>query len=198
MNCEHFQKQLLEFVDGTLSAGARAAAERHLANCDACRQAVRQEQRFAQVLSDSLRQETEVLTLRPEILQNLLTAARRKPAPSTMLESIIGLWNRFTWQAAIFMSVLLAASCLVIIHFSRPRTSTTETARSDEPGPRAVVSPYPAVSIQIASRVPAWKFRREGNQVIDTLSDETVIASGTLSLGGPMPDRQKLENNTPQ
>jgi anti-sigma factor RsiW len=180
MNCEHFQKQLLEFVDGTLSGDARAAAEQHLANCDACRQAVHQEQRFAQVLSDSLRQETEVLKLRPEILQNLLVAARRKPAPPTLAESIMGLWNRFPWQAAISMSVLLAVSCLVIVHFSRPRTSTTEMARSDE------ASPYPVVSIQIASRVPTWKFHKEGNQVIDALSYETVIASGTIAQGGPM------------
>jgi anti-sigma factor RsiW len=197
MNCGRFQKQLLEYVEGTLSTGARAEAERHLAHCDHCHQALSREQRFAQVLSGSLRQETEMLTLRPEIRQNILTAARRKPAPTTTVEFIIGLWNQFTWQWAISVSVLLVAS-LVIIHFFRPRTSTTETARSDVPIPPAVMSPYPAVSIQIASRVPAWKFHTEGNHVIDALSDETVIASGTISPVDLKPVQQKPENQMSQ
>jgi len=185
MNCGRFQKQLLEYVEGTLSTGARAEAERHLAHCDDCRQALSREQRFAQVLSGSLRQETEMLTLRPEIRQSILMAARRKPAPSTIMESILGLWNRFAWQAAISMSVLLVVSCLLIIHFSRPGASTTETARLDESNPHADMSAYPAVSIQIESRVPAWKFHTEGDHVIDALSDETIIASGTISPGSP-------------
>jgi len=102
-----------------------------------------------------------------------------------MVESIIGFWSRYVWQTAISMSVVLAISCLLLVHFSRPRTNTAETARSDEPSLHAVIPLYPAVSIQIASRVPAWKFRREGNLVIDALSYETVIASGTIAPGGP-------------
>ena len=187
MNCRRFQKQLLEYVEETLSAGARAEAERHLAHCAHCREALSREQRFAQALSGSLRQETETLTLRPEIRQNILMAARRKPAPPTMMESVMGLWNRFAWPAAISMSALLVISCLVLVHFSRPRAGTTEIARSGEPISHTDVAPYPAVSIQIESRVPAWKFHTEGNHVIDALSDETVIASGTISPGSPMP-----------
>ena len=187
MNCGRFQKQLLEYVEGTLSTETRAEAERHLAHCDSCRQTLSREQRFAQALSGSLRQETETLTLRPEIRLNLLIAARRKPAPPTMMESVMGLWNRFAWPMAISMSALLIVSCLLLVHFSRSRAGTTETARSDEPIPQTDMASYPAVSIQMASRVPAWKFHTEGNHVIDALSDEIVIASGTLSPTGSKP-----------
>jgi len=183
MNCGQFQKRLHEYVEGTLSTGARAEAERHLANCDACRQVVRKEQKFAQLLAGSLRRGTETLKLSPEIRQNILMAALRKPAPPTLGETIIGLWRRFAWQAAGAVCVLVVAG-LLISHFSRPRISEMGTVRSNDHSRHAALAQRPVVSIQIAYRVPALKFRREGNLVVDTLAYETVVASGTLCPGG--------------
>jgi anti-sigma factor RsiW len=187
MNCAEFQNQLHEHVEGTLAASARAAAQAHLAGCEACRRVVRAEQQFAEHLKDSIRRETASLTLRPEVWQAILLAARRKPVAPTLGESIVGLWKRFAWQAAISACMVLGVGGLLIIHFAHPATNKLETARSNERSPHAVVSEYPSVSIQIASRLPAWKFRQDGDLVMDTLSYETVIASGTLVPGGHNP-----------
>ena len=51
MNCRRFQDRLDQFVEGTLSAGARAAADQHLAGCAACREIVGRELDLARFLS---------------------------------------------------------------------------------------------------------------------------------------------------
>jgi anti-sigma factor RsiW len=194
MNCRCFQNQLHEYVEGSLSAGALAAADGHLSGCSTCRQRVRREQQFAQFLSGRLRQDTETLTLRPEIRRKILTASQGAAAPPAVAESVFGLWsrflsNRFIRLAAIPASLLLVAAFLWISHFTGARSHETETARASDRDLHA------AVSIQISYRLPARTFRREGNLVVDSLSDEIVVASGTLRPDGQEP--QKLEIKTP-
>src|SRR5437016_11537218 len=108
MNCRCFQNRLHEYVEGTLSAGTQAAADRHLARCTACRQAVGQEQQLAQILSERLRQGTGTLTLHPQIRRRILTALQSSPA--TDGESVIYLWNRFARPLGIAVSLLLIAT----------------------------------------------------------------------------------------
>ena len=55
MNCRRFQHRLYEYLEGTLSPGAQAAAEKHLSGCAACRQALGAERQIAQSLSDKFR-----------------------------------------------------------------------------------------------------------------------------------------------
>jgi anti-sigma factor RsiW len=91
MNCRNFQKRLYEYVEGSLSASAQAAAARHLAGCNVCRQAVRQEQQLAQFMSSRLQRDTMALTLRPDIRNRILTASEAKSSPPAVLESISNL-----------------------------------------------------------------------------------------------------------
>jgi hypothetical protein len=192
MNCRRFQNQLHEYVEKSLSAGAVSAADRHLAGCSDCRQRVRQEQQFAQLLSGQLRQETEALTLRPDIRRKILAASQVAAAPPAVAESVYGLWSRFLSTrfirlAAIPASLLLVAAFLLISHFTGARSHETETARANDRDLHA------AVSIQISYRLPARTFRREGNLVVDSLSDEIVVASGTLRPDGQEPQKQEIK-----
>jgi hypothetical protein len=181
MNCRRFQNRLFEYVEGSLSAGAQAAADRHLAACSACRQALHHEQQFAQFFSSRLRQDTETLTLRPEIRHGILTLPGREPTLPAIVESIVGLWNRFARLAAMAVSLLLVVTFLLVSHFSGARIHQAETSRFDDPNLQ------PVVSIQISCRLPTCQFRREGNLVIDTLSYQTIVASGTFEPGGREP-----------
>jgi len=194
MNCRHFQNRLHEYVEGSLSAGAQAAANRHLASCSACQQMVRKEQQFAHFLSGQLRQDTETLTLRPEIRRKILAITQGAAAPPTVAESVFGLWNRFVLNrfirlAAIPASLLLVTAFLLISHLTGAKSHETETARAKDRNLHA------AVSIQISYRLPTCTFRREGNLVVDSMSDEIVVASGTLRPDGQEP--QKHEIKTP-
>jgi len=177
MNCRRFQNRLHEYVEGTLSAGTQAAADKHLAGCAACRHAVSQEQQLAQILSERLRQGTGNLTLRPQIRRRILTALESSPAADG--ESVVCLWKRFARPLGIAVSLLLIATFVLINFFSGARVHETGTARSVG---RDIHS---AVSIEVSYRVPTYKFRKEGNLVVDTLSYETIVTSGTLWTGGP-------------
>ena len=191
MNCRRFQNELHEYVEGSLSAGARAAAERHLAGCSACRQAVHKEQQLAQLISVQLQQDTMSLTLRPDIRNRILKAVEAKSTPPPMPASIADAWNRFFRLAAIPASLLLVAVCLLITHFPSTRRYHVETISSVDDSLR------PAIAIQVSYHTPAGKFHREGNFVTDSLSDETVVASGMLRPGGQEPVPQKPEPKTP-
>jgi len=175
MNCRRFQNRLHEYVDGTLSAGTQAAAVKHLARCAACRQAVGQEQQLAQFLSNRLRQGTDTHMLHPQIRRRLLTAIKSIPAPDG--ESVVCLLNRFGRPLGVAVSLLLIVTFLRINFFSGARVH--ETARSDGR------DTHSAVSIEVSYRVPIYKFRKEDNLVVDTLSYETIVTSGTLWTGGP-------------
>jgi anti-sigma factor RsiW len=192
MNCRRFQNRLYEYVEGTLSAGAQAAAERHLAGCPACRVAVRREHEMAQALGTSLRQRVANLSLEPEVRQRILAAARRQPATLGLMESLAGFWKRFAAPAAIAMILLLViASLMTAALFFGPSRQVVGTLSAESR------NLPPAVSIQISARVPTYKFHRENNYVTDTLSDETVVASGTLQLGSPEPLPKEQKRKAP-
>ena len=187
MNCRRFQNRLHEYVEGTLSAGTQAVADRHLARCTACRQAVGQEQQLAQILSERLRPGTETLALHPQIRRRILTALQSIPA--TERDSVISFWSRFARPLGIAVSLLLIVTFLLIDFFSGARVR--ETVRSDG---RDIQS---AVSIEVSYLVPTYKFSKEGNLVVDTLSYETVVASGTLWTGGQERVQEKSERKMP-
>jgi predicted anti-sigma-YlaC factor YlaD len=191
MNCERFQNRLYEYMEGTLSAGTKAAADRHLSCCCDCQQSLRQEQQLAQFLANRLRLSTETLTLRPEIRQGILTASRRKSDHSTIAESIVGLWNRFTRPAIIVGSMLLFVTVLLTGHFSGIKINKMQSTQFADRNLPA------AVSIEISYRVPIRQFQRQGNLVLDTMSYETVVATGIIRPGGREPFLQNQERKKP-
>lgn len=74
MNCKRCQKLLYEFLDGALSSRARASVDAHLETCDACRQALVQEQLLSRSVPEFLRRETASLSIRPNVHRKVLEA----------------------------------------------------------------------------------------------------------------------------
>jgi hypothetical protein len=91
-----------------------------------------------------------------------------------LLESILDWWKRFPIAASAGAALIVGGVALMASHFTGGQKQGVETTRVHN------LHLPPTVSIQLSSRVPTFKFRREGNAVIDTLSDETVDASATL------------------
>ncbi len=107
MNCRRFQRRLYEYLEGTLSPGAQAAAEKHLSGCAACRQALHAERQVAQSLSDKFRRTTDSLQLPPEVQRRVLAAlAEQRRAPAEEQGSIFS-WGRLAWPLDLAASVLL-------------------------------------------------------------------------------------------
>ena len=166
MNCRRFQKQLFEYVEGSLPPRQRAAAEEHLAQCGSCRAAVQQEQQVARSLSRWFNKSAGQITLRPEAKRRILAALERPPVPER--ESDFSFWSRFAWPLA-------TAACLVAVlmllgkHSPSERNSTDEfVSYSDQIGPETM-------SVHVSYRVPIYTFRNEGGQVLDSLTYATNV-----------------------
>jgi len=174
MNCHCFQDQLFEYVEGSLSADALAAAEQHLAGCPACRAAVRQEEALAQELSRRLRQRAEGLKLSPAIRREILAAAQRGPTPLALTEYLVAWWKCYSLPLSVGVTAVVLGAVLWLSHLPGGQKSGMETAqRSDHSRPDAV-------SVQLSCRVPTCQFRREGDRIVDTLSVQTVAVSTTF------------------
>jgi len=74
MNCKRCQRLLYEFLDEALSSRGKASVEAHLETCDACRQALVQEQLLSRSVSELVRRETASLGVRPNVQRRILEA----------------------------------------------------------------------------------------------------------------------------
>jgi predicted anti-sigma-YlaC factor YlaD len=178
MNCRQFQDKLFEYVEGSLSAGELAAAQKHLAGCSACRKPVQEEQRRSQALSAHLRQSSESLALRPEIVRNILAASRTSRPAVTV--SLAVFWTRWLRLAAVPVSLLLIAAGVLAVRFVgtpiRPGNSVPVATHVSTPADHQ----QPEVSIEMSYRLPRHEFHQEGNLVQDAFVDEAVTVSGAV------------------
>ena len=201
MNCQRFQNELFEYVDGTLSADALAAAQKHLAGCHACREAVKREQGIETALSSRLRQSSQTLTLRLEIRRNILAASMQKTSAPALAGTLIDFYKYWVRIVAIPAAMLLVAGILLAIHFSG---RGNREAISPPVTPRLVTVTSPAepnserpVSVQMSWRLPRHEFHQEENVVLDAFVDETVVVNETIPSGSMKNLSRKLEFKTP-
>ena len=159
MNCSDFQNLMFEFAEESLPPETRAAAEAHLAQCAACREALHRERQFAQALSGHLQAAAEKVSLAAVSRARILDALEETAAP----RRFIALWP---------MGIAAGLALLGAIVLNR-----------------RPAHPKPGISVQVSYIVPVPGFHQEGNQIIDTVSDETVTASATLPADAGKPGK---------
>jgi anti-sigma factor RsiW len=174
MNCQNFLNSLHEYFEDSLSPDRQQAMDGHLTECPHCRQLLQQEQAAAQMLVRKFRHGVQHLTLPPDFQRCLLTALQHEVANPVIpiAETRKSSWQDLLWPVAIAACVLLTSFQSVRLFSGAPLTGRAQV----EP----VTAPVAEISVQYSFRLPTWKFRQEGNLVVDTLSYETVVASGTL------------------
>jgi anti-sigma factor RsiW len=170
MNCRLSQHRLYEYLDGTLSPGAQAAAEKHLSGCAACREALRAERQVAQSLSERFRQTTDSLQLPPEVQHRVLAAlADQHRAPAEEPVSVFP-WGRWAWPVGLAASVLLLlAGVFLSMRASRPQTSPAQPHLAGG-----------GILVQFSYVVPTYTFRQEGGFVVDALTYQTNVVNERL------------------
>jgi len=173
MNCRRFQHRIYEFLDGTLSPRAQAAAEKHVAGCDACREAVEQQRQLARALSSNLKSSTESLHLPPAFQHRILAALASPPASRHKAPAIQLLWGRLAWRLAIAGCLLLVA-VITVEFLHRPRDAGRQVARSQ---PHRAP---PAAFIRLTYSVPSYTFHSEDSLVIDSLTHRINVVNATL------------------
>jgi predicted anti-sigma-YlaC factor YlaD len=170
MNCRRFQHRLYEYLDGSLSRGAQAAAEKHLSGCAACRETLRAERQVAQSLSERFRQTTDSLQLPPEVQHRVLAPlADQRPEPPEEPFSVFS-WGRWAWPVGLAASVmLLLAGVFLHVRAFRPQVGPAQPLRAGNP-----------IQVQFSYVVPAYTFRQEGGLVVDTLTYQTNVVNERL------------------
>ena len=160
MNCQNFQNDLPEYMEGGLAPDQRRAADRHLAECPECRHLLQREHAMARTLSQGFRQSVQHLTLPPDFQKRLATAIGEERAAKIipLRESSASGWARFLWPVGI-------AACVL---FTIMRTSPLAPGG---PPPVAALIP-PDISLQFVYCAPKYTFHREGNQVVDMVECE--------------------------
>jgi anti-sigma factor RsiW len=170
MNCRRFQHRLYEYLDGTLSPRAEAAAETHLSECAACRWALEAERRISQSLSEQLRRKTDFLKLAPEVQRRMVAALAKEQSARESDQGIVFFWRRLAWPLGLAASVLLlAAGVFLHLRSSRQQTSPAQ--------PRLAEG---EVLVQLSYVVPIYTFRREGGFVIDAVTYQTNVVNERL------------------
>jgi len=172
MKCEHLQEILYDYLDDSLSPSERAAAERHLAGCLACREAVQRECQLTQALTSRLEQAVETVALDPIARRNLAAAVGRKMAESRE-QPRVSWWHRWVLPLAA-TAVILTITIWMGHHFAAEKNSPLQTARLPKPADDR------ATFVHLSYSVPGYIFRREGNRVVDALTSDAIVADGAL------------------
>jgi hypothetical protein len=88
MNCQDYEAQIGEYVDGTIDEAQRASVESHLSTCGSCRALVSD---FSVIRAASLTLEAQVPP--PHVWRKLSAAIEAEPKP------LLGLGGAYWWRA---------------------------------------------------------------------------------------------------
>ena len=169
MNCEDLQENLYEYLEDSLPPSRKSAVEKHLAECSACREAVRQEQELARSLSGRFEQSVQSVSLDLHTQCRIMAAVEKKFS-ATPRRAPIPFWKRWALPLAA-TAVVLACGVWVGHNFlSNPPPTTRLPIHAAEQ----------MVVVHVSYSTPHYIFRRDGNTVVDTLINDPQDADGTL------------------
>ena len=171
MNCQDFQEQWFEYLDGSLPTRTHQAIEQHLAACPACRQDLVQHQQLAKKISGQLFQSVKSLALDKTVRSRVLASLQTQPAPVRGEKFPGSLWRPFAWATG--LACLLVASLILsnYFHGTRQERSGSET--------RLAAAPMP-VSIRVARVETTYTSCVQGGFVTDALVCRTNFVNQTL------------------
>ncbi|HYG36543.1 MAG TPA: zf-HC2 domain-containing protein [Clostridia bacterium] len=168
MNCQRFQNQLYEYVEGSLPPRAKLAAEKHLSGCPLCRGLVNREVRVGRILYRELQKAAGPLVLSSDVPNRVLAALNRNAAPKRHDSLLVSLWRQLFWPVAA-TACLLAVGLFIAIQTQKHRTALSPAPLGQQ-----------AISVNASYTVPTYTFRREGNLVIDAVTFQTNTVRQTL------------------
>ncbi|HZM01635.1 MAG TPA: zf-HC2 domain-containing protein [Candidatus Saccharimonadales bacterium] len=168
MNCETFNDLLPEYLDETLPAGEQAAVREHVLKCGTCQRTLAREEASAKSIRFSFNRETEGLSLRPEIRQNILIAANQPEAAPSIRENIracwASLWRQPAWAGAVlFCLLLLVFGALFYLHPAKRSSAQASTYVIDVP-----------------LQTETYIYRRHNNTVVDAVVTGVSVIDAKL------------------
>ncbi len=181
MNCEELRDNLFEYLDGSLAPANKAAVEKHLAGCRACREAVQRESRLERSLSRGLEQAVAPVTLDPVARHGLVAALERELAEPRERPRP-WFWRWPAWPFASAAMILMGVGWLGH-HFlagqNLPSKTPPTLAHSRE------------IPVHVTCAMPGYTFRKDGNLVLDALTSDTLAMDGVVLVANPKPKTEQ-------
>lgn len=175
MNCENFNDRLPEYLEGALSTAEEAAAGEHVQKCEACQQALAQQEALAKSIRLSFHRETQRLSLRPETKRNILNAVKQPEFPPTAWENIQAFFAVLRRHSAWAGTVLL---CLVLLISGR-RFYLDWTKHSSAQA--TVTGDRITYVIDVPMQTEMRFYRRQNNTVVDAVVTEISVIDASFS-----------------
>jgi anti-sigma factor RsiW len=171
MNCERLQEILYDYLDDTLSPSDKAWADKHLLGCSACRQELQREVLLARTLSDRLGQVVEKIALDTNAQQGMVRAVQRKVGNHSERRSF-SFWGRLAVPVMASGLVLIGAIWIGYRFFAGQHPNSNS--------PVSLITSSREVAVHDSYAVPTYTFQREGDLVIDALTDDIRFMDGAL------------------
>lgn len=169
MNCRQFQQDLDEYSEGSLSARAKAAAEKHLEGCAECRRRAQEYEEVARMLGEGMRQATQGLELPPAVGCRVLATLAEETASTEDLGRAGSFWRWLAWPALGAAATAVLAGGLLLVQRPAPRPAQPESRVA-----------RPQIVVQLSFVEPAYTFQRQEGHVIDALTTQTKVINETL------------------
>jgi anti-sigma factor RsiW len=185
MNCRRFQRDIFEYLEGSLSESTRSAAQRHLEHCEVCLHSAQELDRTSRFLMNGFRNESEFLALTADVKMRIKDSVGETPTEAVGTTAIPGLFAR-SW---IWLGPGIAIIALAIFVFwrsqVRPAPSMTQ---------RAMESPA-TISLRISYCEPTYTFRADGNFVIDSVNCQPCVLDESLQVPHSQAVQEKERNS---
>jgi hypothetical protein len=172
MNCRRFQRNIFEYLEGSLSDSANSAAERHLEHCEACRHFAEKLDRTSRFLVDGFRLESEFIALTDDAKMRIKDSVGGKLTEAVGMNAIPGLFGR-PW---IWLGPGIAIIALSIILFTRWQV------RPVSPTSQRTAESLATISLRISYCEPTYTFRADGNFVVDSVNCHPCILEESLQV----------------
>ena len=163
MNCQDFNDQLHEFLEGSLCAEDQSAARQHLHGCDTCSRALFREEARAKSIGQSLRHATSDLALLPETKRAILKGAEANKPSSDQWMRIREIFT--AWPIRPLVVGVALAGCMFLFLGIYTNRSTTKPI---VPQQIAYVA-FDSCVVDVPLPTEIHLFRRENNRVVDTI-----------------------------
>ena len=171
MNCEEFRESIYDYLDETLSPSVQKDFEAHLADCAGCRQLLQYESQLSNRLKNDFERAISATTLDHVDRRRIVAAAERELTERSH-RSKTSLWTHIVSPIAAAVATLAASIWIGSqpMRFSplAPQSLVDTDNRNRE------------VRFRVSFSSGGYLFRKEGNQVIDALTSDTVFADGAL------------------
>jgi anti-sigma factor RsiW len=174
MNCDTFNDLLHEYLDETLEAGVQAAAQEHLQRCEACQRACRREQALAKSMGQTFARATAGLSVRPQMLQNVLQALESEAASA-------GAWWR-VWHNIISIRLWPAGAVAALLgvlllffgvqYFRQPVIVSSSQTNAQ--------ASYHTYVINVPMQTQTHVFRRQDNTIEDAIVSSTSVGRASF------------------